>query len=77
MSVDLNRLHTARGVLDNAIDSGDLVFASGLIGDKTGALMVHAAGSHDADGTLPARQDAIFAIASLTKLVTLLTSMRR
>ncbi|MEL0047421.1 MAG: serine hydrolase domain-containing protein [Gammaproteobacteria bacterium] len=76
MSVDLNRLHTARGVLDNAVDSGDLVFASGLIGDKTGALMVHAAGSRDADGALPAGQDSIFAIASMTKLVTTIAALQ-
>lgn len=76
MSVDIDQLHEAQRVLDFAVDRGDLIFASGLVGDKNGALMVHAAGSRDAERTLPAGQDSIFAIASMTKLVTTVAALQ-
>ena len=76
VSVEVDRLHEARRVLDLAVDRGDLVFASGLVGDKSGLLMVHAAGSRDAEASLPAGQDSIFAIASMTKLVTTVAALQ-
>jgi CubicO group peptidase (beta-lactamase class C family) len=76
VSVEVDRLYEARRVLDLAVDRGDLVFASGLVGDKSGPLMVHAAGSRDAEASLPAGQDSIFAIASMTKLVTTVAALQ-
>lgn len=76
MSIDVDRLHDAQRVLDVAVDRGDLIFASGLVGDKSGALMVHTAGSRDAERILPAGQDSIFAIASMTKLVTTVAALQ-
>lgn len=76
VSVGVDRLNGARRVLDLAVDRGDLTFASGLVGDRGGALMVHAAGNRDADKSLPAGQDSIFAIASMTKLVTTVAALQ-
>jgi CubicO group peptidase (beta-lactamase class C family) len=76
VSIDVDRLHDAQRVLDVAVDRGDLIFASGLVGDKSGALMVHTAGSRDAERILPAGQDSIFAIASMTKLVTTVAALQ-
>ena len=70
MGVDEIRLAAAQAVLDTAVDRGDLSVAMGMVGDSSGVVMTHASGHSDASASEPIAPDAIFAIASMTKLVT-------
>ena len=76
MSIDEVRLAAARAVLHKAVDRGDLRVAMGMVGDSSGILMTHASGHSDALADAPASPDAIFAIASMTKLVTTIAALQ-
>ena len=76
MSVADSRLRKAQSVLDGAVSAGDLLFAAGLVGDKSGVLLGHAAGSRGLDDASPVQRDSIFAIASMTKLVTTVAALQ-
>ena len=76
MSVDEIRLAAAQAVLHTAVDRGDLRVAMGMVGDSTGILMTHASGHSDASANEPVEPDAIFAIASMTKLVTTIAALQ-
>ncbi len=76
MGVADSRLRKAQSVLDGAVSAGDLLFAAGLVGDKSGVLLGHAAGSRGLDDASPVQRDSIFAIASMTKLVTTVAALQ-
>ena len=76
MSVDEIRLAAAQAVLHTAVDRGDLKVAMGMVGDSSGILMTHASGHSDASANEPVEPDAIFAIASMTKLVTTIAALQ-
>ena len=76
MGVDEIRLAAAQAVLDTAVDRGDLSVAMGMVGDSSGVVMMHASGHSDASANEPVAPDAIFAIASMTKLVTTIAALQ-
>ena len=76
MGVDEIRLAAAQAVLDTAVDRGDLSVAMGMVGDSSGVVMTHASGHSDASANEPVAPDAIFAIASMTKLVTTIAALQ-
>ena len=76
MGVDELRLAAAQAVLDMAVDRGDLSVALGMVGDSSGVVMTHASGHSDAVANEPVAPDAIFAIASMTKLVTTIGTLQ-
>ena len=66
----------AQAVLNAAVDRGDLAVAMGMVGDSSGIQLVHASGHRDASAKEPVEPDAIFAIASMTKLVTTIAALQ-
>lgn len=66
----------AQAVLNAAVDRGDLAVAMGMVGDSSGIQLVHANGHRDASAKEPVEPDAIFAIASMTKLVTTIAALQ-
>ncbi len=76
MAIQAQQLNKAKSILDEAVQRGGLVFAAGLVGDANGTLLSHVAGSYSGDAGRPAQEDAIFAIASMTKLVTTVAALQ-
>jgi methyl acetate hydrolase len=76
VAIQAQQLNKAKSILDEAVRRGDLVFAAGLVGDTNGTLLSHVAGSYSGDADRPAQEDAIFAIASMTKLVTTVAALQ-
>ncbi len=70
MNVPSSNIADAKHVLDEATRNGRLNMALAMVGDRSGSLMKHAAGSTGGETTSPVTEDSIFAIASMTKLVT-------
>ena len=69
-------LGQARAVLDRATGEGDLRVAVGLVADSQGVLLQHASGYKDQNKVVPMQSDSIFAIASMTKLVTTIAALQ-
>jgi len=63
-------------VLNDATSRGDLNMAVGLVADSQGILFDHASGFRDDDKSLPMQTDSIFAIASMTKLITTVSALQ-
>lgn len=70
------RLNAAKAVIDEVVDRGALKMAMGMIGNDAGVLMVHASGQTGPDSAKPVQSDSIFAIASMTKLVTTVAALQ-
>ena len=76
MKLSETQREAAQAVLDAAVDRGDLAVAMGMVGDSSGILMMHVSGHGDASAKEPVEPDAIFAIASMTKLVTTIAALQ-
>ena len=63
-------------ILDDVTSRGDLKMAVGLIANSEGVLFEHASGFRDDDNELPMQTDSIFAIASMTKLITTIAALQ-
>ena len=59
-----------RAVLDQAVKDGKLPMSVALIANSEGVLFTHASGYRDSENGQMMRPDSIFAIASMTKLIT-------
>ena len=59
-----------RAVLDQAVEDGKLPMSIALVANSEGVLFTHASGYRDSENRQVMRLDSIFAIASMTKLVT-------
>jgi len=59
-----------RAVLDQAVSDGKLPMSVALVANSKGVLFTHASGYRDYEKEQMMRPDAIFAIASMTKLIT-------
>ena len=59
-----------RAVLDEAVKDGKLPMSVALIANSEGVLFTHASGYRDSENGQMMRPDSIFAIASMTKLIT-------
>ena len=59
-----------RAVLDQAVEEGKLPMSVALVANSEGVLFTHASGYRDSENGQMMRPDSIFAIASMTKLVT-------
>ena len=70
MNISSSNIADAKQVLDRATRDGKLRMSLAMIGDRSGSLMKHATGSTGDEKTSPVTEDSIFAIASMTKLVT-------
>ena len=63
-------------ILDDVTSRGDLKMAVGLIANSEGVLFEHASGFRDDGNALPMQTDSIFAIASMTKLITTIAALQ-
>ena len=63
-------------ILDDVTSRGDLKMAVGLIANSEGVLFEHASGFRDDGNALPVQTDSIFAIASMTKLITTIAALQ-
>ena len=59
-----------RAVLDQAVKDGKLPMSVALVANSEGVLFTHASGYRDSENGQMMRPDSIFAIASMTKLIT-------
>ena len=59
-----------RAVLDEAVKDGKLPMSVALVANSEGVLFTHASGYRDPENGQMMRPDSIFAIASMTKLIT-------
>ena len=59
-----------RAVLDQAVEDGKLPMSVALVANSEGVLFTHASGYRDSENGQMMRPDSIFAIASMTKLIT-------
>ena len=59
-----------RAVLDQAVKDGKLPMSVALVANSEGVLFTHASGYRDSENGQKMRSDSIFAIASMTKLIT-------
>ena len=59
-----------RALLDRAVEEGKLPVSVALVASSEDILFAHASGFRDADRRQPMMSDSIFAIASMTKLIT-------
>ena len=59
-----------RAVLDQAVEEGKLPMSVALVANSEGVLFTHASGYRDSENGQMMRPDSIFAIASMTKLIT-------
>ena len=59
-----------RAVLDQAVNDGKLPMSVALVANSEGVLFTHASGYRDSEKGQMMRPDSIFAIASMTKLIT-------
>ena len=59
-----------RAVLDEAVEDGKLPMSVALVANSEGVLFTHASGYRDSENGQMMRPDSIFAIASMTKLIT-------
>ena len=59
-----------RAVLDQAVSDGKLPMSVALVANSQGVLFTHASGYRDSEKGQMMRPDSIFAIASMTKLIT-------
>ena len=57
-------------VLDQAVEDGKLPMSVALVANSEGVLWTHASGYRDSENGQMMRPDSIFAIASMTKLIT-------
>ena len=63
-------------VVENAVGDGKLAFVVAAVGNATGELWSHAAGTRDARRSLAASPDNIIQIASMTKLITTIAALQ-
>ena len=59
-----------RAVLDHAVKDGKLPMSVALVANSEGVLFTHASGYRDSENEQMMRLDSIFAIASMTKVIT-------
>ena len=59
-----------RAVLDQAVETGKLPMSVALVANSEGILFTHASGHRDSEKRQTMSPDSIFAIASMTKLIT-------
>ena len=65
-----------RAVLDQAVKDGKLPMSVALIANSEGVLFTHASGYRDSENGQMMRPDSIFAIASMTKLITTIAALQ-
>ena len=70
VSAESENFSEIKSAIEEAVTSGDMKMSIGLIADKDGDLVNHAAGFRDEDGLIKMEHDSIIQIASMTKLVT-------
>ena len=71
-----DKLEKAKTVILNATSDRKLKVALGMVGDKNGPLIIDASGSRDPQSPTPIVSNAIFNIASMTKLVTTIAALQ-
>ena len=65
-----------RAVLDQAVKDGKLPMSVALVANSEGVLFTHASGYRDSENGQMMRPDSIFAIASMTKLITTIAALQ-
>ncbi len=65
-----------RAVLDQAVEEGKLPMSVALVANSEGVLFTHASGYRDSENGQMMRPDSIFAIASMTKLITTIAALQ-
>ena len=65
-----------RAVLDQAVQAGKLPMSVALIANSEGILFTHASGHRDSEKRQMMCPDSIFAIASMTKLITTIAALQ-